>query len=76
MDFDKLNSLLIRLFFFGAFVFLALAVIVGIANIFEYAVLQGYSSAARLLELAALLVIVVIALLLRQVRDELKKHPG
>jgi len=74
MDLEKVNSLGYRTLFFGSFLLLAVAVLEFVLNWFGYTVLQaiGYT-AGRLLQLAALLLTFVLALLLRQVRDELKK---
>jgi len=74
MDLEKLNSIGYRILFFGSFLLLAVAVLEFGLNWFGYTVLQaiGYT-AGRLLQLAAVLLTFVLALLLRQVRDELKK---
>jgi len=72
MDLEKLVSLISRLFFFGAFVLFALAVIERIANAVGYTVLQQYRG-GRLLELAVVLLVFVIAAQLREVKEELKK---
>ena len=74
MDLEKLNSIVYRILFFGSFLLLAVAVLEFVLNWFGYTVLQaiGYT-AGRLLQLAALLLTFVLAILLRQVRDELKK---
>ena len=76
MDSDKLMSMVSRVFFFGAFVLLALAVFEALARLFAYTVLRGTYTSGRLLELAGILLIFVIAILLRQVRDELRKTGG
>ena len=74
MDLEKLNSIVYRILFFGSFLLLAVAVLEFVLNWFGYTVLQaiGYT-AGRVLHLAALLLTFVLALLLRQVREELKK---
>lgn len=74
MDLEKLNSIGYRALFFGSFLLLAIAVVEFVLNWFGYTILQavGYT-AGRLLQLAALLLTFVLALLLRQVREELKK---
>lgn len=74
MDLAKLNSLASRLFFAAALVLLALAVVEKVANVMGYTILRGAFTAGRLLELSAPLVIFVIALLLRQVREELQRQ--
>ncbi|MEE8608369.1 MAG: hypothetical protein V3S55_12260 [Nitrospiraceae bacterium] len=74
MSFDKFSSLVTRLFFIGAFVLLIFAVTERAANIFGYTILQGYYTGGRLLEFSAILLIFVIALLLRQLREEVRKR--
>jgi hypothetical protein len=73
MNLEKLSSLFCRLGFFGAFVLFAIAVLERIANVFDYTILKTAYSPGRLLEFAGILLILVIALVLRQVREELKK---
>jgi hypothetical protein len=75
MNYDALGSIVSRAFFVGAFLLIVLAVVEQAANLFGYTVLRGAYSAGRLMELAATLVVVVIALLLRQVREELRRKP-
>lgn len=70
---EKLVSLASRLFFFGACALFALAVIERLANAVGYTVLQQYRG-GRLLELAVVLLVFVIAVQLREVREELKKR--
>ncbi len=74
MDLEKLNSIVCRIFFLGSFLLLAIAVLEFALNRFGYTVLHASNyTAHRLLELAVVLLIFVVALLLRQVREELKK---
>jgi hypothetical protein len=73
MNIAKLNSLGSRLFFIAALVLLAIAVLERTAHVMGYTILQGAYTAGRMLEFSALLVTFVIALLLRQIREELKK---
>ena len=73
MNIAKLNSLASRLFFVAALVLLALAVLERAAVIMGHTILQGSYTAGRMLEFSALLVTFVIALLLRQIREELRK---
>ena len=75
MQVDKLNSIVARVFFFGAFALMVLAVMERVANVFGYTILRAYT-AGRLLEFAVVLLVFIIALLLRQVREELKKRGG
>jgi hypothetical protein len=74
MSLEKLVSLLSRLFFLGAFVLLALALIERIANVSGYTILQVYKG-GRLLEFAVVLLVFVIAVQLREIKEELKKRP-
>ena len=74
MDLEKLNSKVYRILFLGSFLLLAIAVLEFVLNLFGYTVLQAlHYTAGRVLHLAALLLTFVLAFLLRQVRDELKK---
>jgi preprotein translocase subunit SecY len=72
MSLEKLVSLASRLFFLGAFVLLALAVLERSANAFGYTMfnLRG----GRLLELAVVLLVFVIAMQMRELREELKRR--
>ena len=73
MRHEKLNSMAYRLFFLGAFLLLGLAFLEKATNLFGYTILRGTYTGGRLLEFAAYVVTFAIALLLRQVREELKK---
>lgn len=73
MNFNKFSSILSRIIVVGAFALIGLAVIEYVANLLGYTVLRDVYSAGRLIELAAALLVIVIALLLRQIRDELRK---
>ncbi len=74
MNLQKLNSTVPRIFFFGSFLLLAIAILEKVVNIFGYTVLRATPyNPARLLELASVLLLFVLALLLRQVREELRK---
>ncbi len=72
MKINKISSIIARLFFAGALLLLPLAVWERIANAMGYTVVRETFTASRLIELAVILVIFVIALLLRQIREELK----
>ena len=67
-------KLLIRPFFIAAFVILVVAIVERAAGIRDLSVTADTYSPGRLLEIAAMLMIFVIAMLLRQVRDELRKR--
>ena len=73
MSLDKLISGISRLFFFGAFVLLGLAVVERVANEAGYTILQ-VARAARLLDFAVVLLVFVIAMQLREMKEELKSR--
>jgi hypothetical protein len=73
MNYDRLASLVSRAFVFGAFVLIGLGVIEYAANMFGYTVIGQAHTASHLVELGAALIVIVIALLLRQIRDQLRK---
>jgi hypothetical protein len=73
MNYGKFASVLPRLFVGGAFLLVLVATVEYISNLFGYTVLRHAYSAGRLIELAAALTVIVIALLLRQIREELRK---
>lgn len=75
MGSDKLTSFLNRVFFLAAFLLLALAVLDRVVTWFGYTVLGAGYTAGRLLEFAGMMLLFVLALLLRQVRDALQ-HRG
>ncbi len=68
MNVDRLSSLMSRLFFYASLLFLALAIVEKVANLARYTVLRNYTP-EKLLEAAATMMIFVIALLLRQIRE-------
>ena len=74
MTFEKMISMASRLFFLVAFVLLGLSVIERIANAADYTIMPGRFSAGRLLEIAVVLLVFVIAIQLREIRLELKKR--
>ena len=74
MSLEKLISMVSRLFFIGAFVLLGVALIERIANASGYTILQVYRG-GRLLDVAVVLLIFVIAVQLREMKEELKKRP-
>lgn len=69
---ENVSSLLSRAIFTIAFVIVGLAILERIAFAFGYTLLRGAISGGRLLEIAAILMIFVIAVLLRQIRDQLR----
>ncbi len=72
MNLDNLISAAGRPLFVLALALLALAGAERLANAVGYTVTRGTFSAGRLLEISALLATFVIAILLRQIRDELR----
>ena len=73
MDYNKVTSVLYRIFLFGALALIALAVIESVANSFRYTVVHEAYRPGRLIEFAAMSAIIASALLLRQIRAELHK---
>ena len=70
---EKLMSVIVRLSFAGSLLLNGFAVLERVLNIFGYTILPDLTfSPGRLLEFAAIFLIAVIAMLLRQVREELK----
>ena len=76
MNFDKLNSIASRVFFGGGFVLLGLAFLEGIVNAFGYTILRNAYAPGRLLEFGAIALMFVVVLLLRQIREDLRKENG
>jgi hypothetical protein len=74
MNLEKLSSAMSRLFFFGALLLLGLAVLERVVNFLGYTILRSYG-AGRFLEFAGILMVFVIAVLLRQIREALKTKP-
>lgn len=73
MNLEKLMSATSRVFFIGAFVLLALAVIERIANATGYTIMNLYRG-GRLLEFAVVLLVFVIAMQLREMKVEMKSR--
>ncbi len=69
---DRLNSIVSRAFFFAAFLLIALGLLDRFLNFFGFTILTSGYTSGRMLEIGAIMLIVVIALLLRQIREELK----
>ena len=74
MDIDKLSSMVLRVFFFGAFLALILAVIEKMLNLVGQTVPGIAAVPSMMLSWAVVLLTFVIALLLRQIREELKTN--
>lgn len=69
MTFDKATSLLCRIFFFVSFLLFAIAVLEAAARQMGYTLLRHSFESGRLLEYAVILLVFVVALLLRQIRE-------
>ena len=76
MDIDTISKYLARTLFLLAIAAIALAFIEGIAEFFGSTMVGDFYTAGRLLELAATLLVFVIAVLLRQIRNELRAKQG
>ena len=75
MDLARYSSIASRIGFFGAFAFLSMAVVERLANAAGYTTTAAlFGNPARMLEYAIVLLIFVIALLLREIRQRIK--PG
>ena len=74
MNLQKLISMTSRIFFVGAFVLLGLAVIERVANAIGYTILNQGTSTVHLLDAAVILLVFVIAIQLREVKEELKSR--
>jgi hypothetical protein len=70
---EKILSSVMRLLFVIAFGILVLAVSEIVANVFGYTIMRGGYTGGRLLEFATVFMVCVITLLLRQIRDQLKR---
>jgi TRAP-type mannitol/chloroaromatic compound transport system permease small subunit len=66
---EKIISLFCRVFFFVSFVFLALSIMESVARRMGYTILRHTFEPARLLEYAVILLVFVMAMLLRQIRN-------
>lgn len=70
---EKLINITYRIIFILAAIFLVLALWERILNEFNYTLFWIRIASSRLLELSSVLTLFVVALLLRQIRDILKK---
>ena len=76
MNFDSVYQYVARTLFIIASAMIAVAFLERIGEFFGFSILGEMYEAGRLLELAATLLVFVIAVLLRQVRDELRTGRG
>ena len=67
---DKLLVNLYRLTFATAFLLVTQAVVEGVVQLFGYSLLRGTYTAGRLMEFGGILMVFVIALLLRNIRNK------
>jgi len=72
---EKFINITYRIMFVLAGIFFVLALWERILNEFNYTLFWIRISASRLLELSSILVLFTVALLLRQIRDIVKKQP-
>ncbi len=73
MGSDLWASMMSRVLFFAAFLLLAIAVIERLVNYFGFTILGAGYTPGRMLEFAGIMLLFVIALLLRQTREELRR---
>ena len=69
---DKLTSILGRIFFFVAFVMVCIAILDKLLRFSGWSISGMPYEPGRIFEFAAIMVTFVIALLLRQIREQLK----
>lgn len=69
MNMTLIYHLFARLFFFLALSLLGVAFIELVLNFSDYTILRGLYTAGRLIEVSAALLVFVIVVLLRQIRD-------
>ena len=69
---DKISSLLSRLFFVFAMALLIVAFWDRLIRLFGWSISGFYYDPGRIFEFAAMMMVFVIALLLRQIREQLK----
>ena len=73
MNIENIYSQLARVFFVGALALFALAILEVVMNLLSYTILPGAYTTGRLLEVSVVLLVFVISILLRQVRDALRE---
>jgi len=73
---DKVLAVIYRIMFLLAFGIAALAVAEGVVQLFGQSITRGAYSAGRLFELSGILAAFVIALLLRDIRDDARRRQG
>jgi len=71
MNLESMNSVVCRVFFGVAFLLLTAGVVEKAANVAGYTLIGGELAPSRVLQWAGLLLVFVIAVLLRQIRERL-----
>lgn len=74
MGSDKWVSMLSRVLFLASCLLLVIAVLERLVNYLGYTILGGTYTAGRMLEFAGTFLLFVIAIVLRQMREELRKR--
>ena len=69
---ERITILLCRAFFLASFILLALSIVEALARRMGYTILRHSFEPARLLDYAVILLVFVVAMLLRQIRDGAK----
>jgi TRAP-type C4-dicarboxylate transport system permease small subunit len=73
MNYEKAMSVVMRIFVLGACLLIAWGVLEYAAILFGFSVVNQTHLPGHLIEVGAALIVVVIAILLRQIRDQLRK---
>jgi hypothetical protein len=74
MNLEKLESVVSRVFFFGAFLLFVFALLERISHQFSYSI-QQVTRPVTLMETAVVLLVFVIAIQLRAITEALKRNP-
>ncbi len=74
MNLEKLESLVSRVFFSGAFLLFLFALVERTAKLLGYSIVQ-VTQAVTMMETAVVLLVFVIAIQLRAIREALKRNP-
>jgi len=74
MNLDNMSAMAVRVFFYAAFALLVLAMLEVASRGFGYTILRGIGKEpGKLLQYAVILLVFVMAILLRQIRDRLAR---
>ena len=74
MNLDSLTSILSRLSFAVALIVFSVAAVERLFNLFGFTLLRGVYSPARLLDIGVVALVLVITLLLREIRQEMRQR--